>query len=153
MPDLEEKLVEFERRLLKLEQEIFGRTKATAKPSLPEQDPQKLEDLKIPSDVLLALREQIRRVGFMNLILILLHFTSSSLSYSDMMSISKELKKPVSYEWLNTEFHRKKYSGLVRLEPIPGSQERTYSLNEPGRKRAERVLAGIKAVEKQANDA
>jgi hypothetical protein len=148
MAGQEEKFIELERRLQRLEQEVFGRTKATAKPSLTEQGPQKLEDLKIPSDILSALREQIRGVGFMNLILILLYFSSSSLSYSDMMSISKELKKPVSYEWLNTEFHRKKHSGLVRSEPIPGSQEKNYSLNEPGRKRAERVLAEIKAIRK-----
>ena len=29
-------------------------------------------------------------------------------------------------DWLNTEFHRKKYSGLVRSESIPGMKERAY---------------------------
>lgn len=61
------------------------------------------------------------------------------------MILSRELKKPVSYKWLNTEFHRTKYSGLVRSEPIPGSKEKIYSLNEPGRRRAETFLRKLKA--------
>jgi hypothetical protein len=62
-----------------------------------------------------------------------------------MMSITKEPKKPISYDWLNTEFHRKKYSGLVRSESIPSLTEKAYSLNEPGRKKAEAVLAKLAA--------
>jgi hypothetical protein len=145
MAGYEEKITEFERRLEKLEEKVFGQSNVTAKPPLAEQDPPKLEDLKIPNDALSALRARIRKVAYMNLILILLYFSPRSLTYSHMMSISKELKKPVSYEWLNTEFHRTKYSGLVRSESIPGSKEKTYSLNEPGRKRVETVLAELKA--------
>ena|SRR5712664_768441 len=144
MSSHEEKIIELERRLQRLEQEVFGRSKITTKPQLDEQSPLRLEDLEIPNDVLSALRARIRKVGYLNLVLILLYFSPRSLTYSHMMSISKELKKPVSYEWLNTEFHRTKYSGLVRSESIPGSKEKTYSLNEPGRKKAETVLAKLK---------
>lgn len=143
MATLQERFVEFERRLRKLEQTVFGQSKVTANATVVGQDTVQLEDLTIPSDVLSKLRERIRKVTYMNLILILLYFSSRSLTYAHMMSISKELKKPVSYEWLNTEFHRAKYSGLVKSESIPGSKERTYSLNEPGRKKAEKVLAKL----------
>jgi hypothetical protein len=145
MASYEDKIIELERRLQKLEREVFGRSKVTEKPSVLAQSPPKLEELKIPNETLSALRERIRKVSYMNLILILLDFSPRSLTYSDMMILSKELKKPVSYEWLNTEFHRTKYSGLVRSESIPSSKEKTYSLNEPGRKRAEIVLARLKA--------
>jgi hypothetical protein len=145
MASHQEKITELEKRLEKLEERVFGQSKVAAKPAIADQDAPKLEDLKIPNDVLSVLRARIRKVAYMNLILILLYFSPRSLTYSHMMSVSKELKKPVSYEWLNTEFHRTKYSGLIRSESIPGSKEKTYSLNEPGRKRAETVLAELKA--------
>jgi len=63
------------------------------------------------------------------------------------MEMSKQLRKPVSYDWLNTEFHRKKYSGLVKSESISGSQEKAYSLNEPGRRKAEVLIAALKVDE------
>jgi len=148
MGSLEEKIIELEKRLEKLEQEVFGRKKTVAEPQLAEQRALELEDLEIPTDILAALRARIRKVGYWNLVLILLYYASQSLTYSHMMSISKELKKPISYEWLNTEFHRAPYSGLVRSDPIPGSTEKMYSLNEPGRKKAETVLDELKAAVK-----
>ena len=145
MASHEEKIIELERRLRKLEQEVFGRSKIAMKSEPAEQIPSRLEDLKIPNDVLSPLEAKIRNVGYLELILILLYYSPRSLTYSDIMGLSKELKKPVHYEWLNTHFHRKKYSGLVRSEPIPNSLEKTYTLYEPGRKRAEAVMTKLKA--------
>ncbi len=146
MATYKQKITELERRVLELEQEVFGgkRTIVQATPAV-QSPPIQHEDLKIPEDILPALQAQIRKVGYWSLVLILLYFAPHSLTYSDIMSISKQLKKPVSYRWLDTEFHRKKYSGLVRSEPIPGSQERAYILNEPGRRKAETALAKLKA--------
>lgn len=144
MVGLEEKFIQLERRLERLEQEVFARSKATAKPHAPEQDGLRLENLKIPNDVLPPLQERIRKVGYLDLILILLYYSPHSPTYSEIMRLSKELKKPVRYEWLNTHFHRKKYSGLVKSEPIQNSQEKAYTLYEPGRRRAEAVITKLK---------
>src|SRR5437879_13159491 len=145
MSSHEEKIAELERRLHKLEQHVFGTSNVAPKTPTAEQGALRLQDLEFPNDVLTDLRARIRKVGYFNLILILLYFSPRSLTYSHMMSLSKELRKPVSYEWLNTEFHRSNHSGLVRSESIQGSKEKTYSLNEPGRKKAEVVLAKLKA--------
>src|SRR5690242_5111607 len=121
MSSREEKIAELEKRLDKLEKHVFGPSKGT--PPTAEQSALRLEDLDFPNDVLTDLRARIRKVGYFNLILILLYFSPRSLTYLQMMSLSKELKKPLSYEWLNTEFHRSSHSGLVRSEAIPGSKE------------------------------
>ena len=144
-----DKITELEKRVQKLEQRVFGTKLPPAQTPVAVLTPQaQLEDLIIPNDVLSALQARIRKVGYWNLILILLYFAPQSLTYSHIMNVSKQLKKPVSYKWLNTEFHRKKYSGLVRSESIPGLKEKAYTLNEPGRRKAETFLAELKA----AND-
>lgn len=141
----EGKISKIEKRLQRLEQVVFGPTRSMPKPAVPEQGSIHIADLKIPTIVLSALQSRIRKVSYFNLILILLYFSSQPLKYSNMMSLSGELKKTLSYDWLNTEFHRKIHSGLVRSDPTRGSPERIYSLNEPGRKRAESVLAALTA--------
>jgi|SRR5712664_409791 len=79
-----------------------------------------LDNLSMSKEVLEALQVKIRKVPYIDLVLLLLHFAPRALSYDDIMSLSKEIKKPVSYEWLNTEFHRSKYSGLVSPKKSPG---------------------------------
>ncbi len=112
---------------------------------LPEKYPQiSFDQLNVPKEVLVTLQAKIRKVPYVDLVLLLLYFAPRSLSYDDIISLSKEIKKPVSYNWLNTEFHRRKYSGLVRSEELGGSQKRIYSLNEPGRRRAEVFLNEFK---------
>jgi len=139
----EEKISEIEERIRKLEVEVFG--KRIAQTPTPVEGPElALEDLKIPTDVLSVLQTRIRKIGYWSLVLILLYFAPHFLTYSNMMSISKQLKKPVSYKWLDTEFHRKKYSGLVRSEFILGLKQKAYTLNEPGRRKAETILAELK---------
>ncbi len=146
MVSQQQKLKELDRRVRKLEDQVFGRKKGTAKPLSAIKGSQlRLEDLENPTDVLSALRTRIRKVGYWSLVLVLLYFAAQSLTYSHIMGISKQLKKPVSYDWLNTEFHRKEYSGLVRSESIPGSKERAYTLNEPGRRKVEAFLAKLTA--------
>lgn len=144
MVNVEEKIEELEERMRRLEVQVFkkkGETEKTA-PLLTRLQP-RLEDLKIPTKTISALHSRIRKVSYWNLVLLLLYFASDGLTYSNIMEMSKELKKPVSYDWLNTEFHRKKYSGLVRSESISGSQEKAYLLNEPGRRKAEVFIATL----------
>ncbi len=144
MVKLDEKVEELEERVHRLEVQVFTRKGETGKaaPIVEGRQPQ-LEDLKIPAKILSTLQKRIRKVSYWNLVLLLLHFAPSPLTYLNIMEVSKELKKPVSYDWLNTEFHRKKYSGLVRSESISGSQERVYSLNEPGRRKVELFIATL----------
>jgi hypothetical protein len=139
-----DRINQLERRVQKLEQEVFGRIKTTTKPQIADQVVLRLQDLKIPDDVLSKLQQRIRKVGYLDLILILLYYSPRSLTYSEIMDLSKELRKPVHYEWLNTHFHRKKYSGLVKSEPIADSLEKAYTLYEPGRKRAEAFMTKLK---------
>ncbi|SRR6266571_5804968 len=117
----------------------------TSTPKITEKPPPiTLGHLGFPNELLSIIQVKIRKVPYMDLVLLLLHFAPRSLSYDDIMSLSREIKKPISYEWLNTEFHRRKYSGLVRSEEVGGSLERLYSLNEPGRRRAEAFLKELK---------
>jgi hypothetical protein len=99
--------------------------------------PLTLSELKISHELADGIAQNIRKVSYWNLVLTILYHTSRALTYDDIMSISGELRKPVSYDWLNTEFQRTKYAGLVRSEPMPGSNKRKYSITEPGRRRAE----------------
>ncbi len=41
------------------------------------------------------------------------------------MSLKKELRKRVSYDWLDTEFHRKKYQGLVKIRADSGVERKS----------------------------
>jgi len=38
------------------------------------------------------------------------------------------------YSWLNTHLQRKERREFIKSEPIPESQEKLYSLTEPGKK-------------------
>jgi len=44
---------------------------------------------------------------------------------------------------LNTHFQRKERREFIKSEPIPESQEKLYSLTEPGKKEAERIIREI----------
>lgn len=149
MPINQERIAELEERVRKLEEQVFGNGAAPVQDASEGKSSQlRLDDVRIPTDVLSAVQARIRDIGYMELVVVILYFAPESLTYSEIMAISKQLKKPISYEWLNTEFHRKKYSGLIRSESIPGRKEKAYALNEPGRRKAESVLTKIKAAEK-----
>ncbi len=129
----------------KLERALLDKETQSATIPTPQTPNLRFEELDVPDHVLSRLQAHIRKVSYWSLVLIILHFSPNSLTYSDIMNVTKHLKKPIPYDWLNTEFHRKKYSGLVRSEPIQGSKERAYSLNEPGRRKAEAALAKLQA--------
>ena len=129
----------------KLERALLDKETQSPMSPAPQTANLKVEELDIPDRLLSRHRANIRKVSYWSLVLIILHFSPNSLTYSDIMSVTKHLKKPIPYDWFNTEFHRKKYSGLVRSEPIQGSKERAYSLNEPGRRRAEAAIAKLEA--------
>lgn len=141
---LEERLKELEGRVSKLEARVFRSAKLTKDADESEHSILSLKDLNIPRQILSALEQRIRKTGYWNLVLTLLYYAPHSLTHASLMNLTKELKKPVSYDWLDTEFHRKKYSGLVRAESTPGSKFRSYTLNEPGRRKAEAFVSTLK---------
>ncbi|SRR6266568_3712969 len=90
----------------------------------------------------------IRSVSYWDLVLAILYHSKKSLTYDDLMSASNDVRKPISYDWLNTEFQRKKYRGLVRSEAIPGSKKKAYSITELGRRRAESFFTKLSSDQK-----
>lgn len=137
---LEERVKELDSRVSRLEAMVFRTTKPEKHSVGSEHSDLSLKDFNIPQQILSALEQRIRKTGYWNLVLTLLYYAPQSLTHASIMNLTKELKKPVSYDWLDTEFHRKKYSGLVRAESTPGSKFRSYTLNEPGRRKAEAFL-------------
>ena len=107
-----------------------------------------LENLSIPQELKNTILNRIRKVSYWNLVLIILYHAPRPLTYANLISISDEFRKPISYDWLNTEFHRSKFRGLVRSHPIHKSKEKAYSLTEHGRKKCDAIL-----VELQNSDA
>jgi hypothetical protein len=96
-----------------------------------------LKELNIKPQLKDMIVDSIRDVSYWNLALTILYHSPAPLTYENLMSISKELGKPIAYDWLNTDFQRKKYRGRVRSEEIPGSRKKAYSITELGRKIAE----------------
>lgn len=141
---LEERVRELDKRVSKLEAKVFRSAKRAKDVAGSEPSNLSLKDLNIPQQILSAIEQRIRKTGYWNLVLTLLYYAPQSLTHASIMSLTKELKKSVSYDWLDTEFHRKKYSGLVRAESSAGSKFRSYTLNEPGRRKAEAFLSALK---------
>jgi hypothetical protein len=63
------------------------------------------------------------------------------------MFLSKELGKPIKYNWLDSEPHRDKRKGFIMSTPIPGKQEKLYSLTARGMKKAESIVEAVKKKE------
>ena len=103
-----------------------------------------LESLHLPSEVKDKIVSNIRALSRLKLVMILLYY-SKGLTYKNIMTLSKDLGKPIIYGWLNTDFQRKEHREFIRSEPIQGSQEKLYSLTEPGKKKAEKTIEEIKA--------
>ena len=101
-----------------------------------------LESLSLSSELKDKIVSNIRSISRLDLVIILLHH-SKGLTYDNLMTLSKELGKPIIYSWLNTHFQRKERREFIRSEPIPESQEKLYSLTEPGKKEAERIIREI----------
>jgi hypothetical protein len=63
------------------------------------------------------------------------------------MALSKELGKPIKYNWLDSEPHRENRKGFIMSTPIPGKLEKLYSLTARGEKKAEAVVDALKKKE------
>ncbi len=142
------KIGELEERIKKLESAVFKEGSTIGPALVPERPAVRLSDLSVPTEIISAVHGRIRKVSYWNLVLTMLSFSQGPLKIRDMMNISNEFKKPIPYEWFNTDFHRKKYSGLVRSETVSGSPEKVYRLNEPGRRRADTFIASLKTANK-----
>ena len=105
---LEERVRELDKRVSKLEAKVFRSAKRAKDVAGSEPSNLSLKDLNIPQQILSAIEQRIRKTGYWNLVLTLLYYAPQSLTHASIMSLTKELKKPVSYDWLDTEFHRKK---------------------------------------------
>lgn len=99
-----------------------------------------LADLSIPSQVRDRLVEQRKKLTNWQTLFILLHYARDGLTNRQIRTLSDELGKPVSYTWLDTDFHRRKSEGLVISRRPPGSKETRYFLAEPGRKEALKLI-------------
>ncbi len=102
-----------------------------------------LSSLSIPIDVKEKVVRNIRGISRLKLVMILLHY-SKGLTYKNIMTLSKELGKPIIYGWLNTEFQRKEYREFIKSESVRGSQEKLYSLTEPGKRKAQSIIEETK---------
>jgi hypothetical protein len=99
-----------------------------------------LAELSIPQKIIDGLLERKGRFSTWDVLLILLSHAPSGLTNNQIRNLSEELGQPISFDWLDTEFHRKQHSGLVVAKPIPGSLQKRYFLSELGKKRASALV-------------
>ncbi len=114
-----------------------------AAPIIPEEQVS-LSQLSIPADEKEVIIGNIGSINRFDLFILLLHYAKRPLSYDQTMSLSKEVGKPIRYNWLDSEPHRKKRAGLIKSDPIPGKQEKLYSPTERGKKMAESIISRLK---------
>jgi hypothetical protein len=113
------------------------------KPTQPLTSEIVLSSLNIPSDVTERIVNNIREISRLKLVMILLHY-SKGLTYKSIMALSRELGKPIIYGWLNTDFQRKEHREFIKSESISGSQEKLYSLTEPGKKKTIAIIEELR---------
>jgi len=116
-------------------------------PIIRQQSTVSLAQLGIPASEKEAILGTIDELNRFDLFLILLHYAAKPLSYDQVMSLSKELGKPIKYNWLDSEPHRDERKGFIMSEPIPGKKEKLYSLTERGKKKAESIIESLKKKE------
>ncbi len=103
-----------------------------------------ISQLAIPSEEKEAILRMIERIPRFDLLLMLLHYAKKRLDFEQIISLSKELGKPIKYNWLDSEPHRPARKGLIMSERIPGKQQKLYSLTERGKKKAESIIDEVK---------
>ncbi len=123
------------------------RTFQSAAPLPREHTISMLSQLGIPLDEKEAILNRIEGLNRFDLFVILLHYSKESLSYDQVMTLSKELGKPIKYNWLDSEPHRERRKGFIMSTPIPGKQEKLYSLTARGKKKAESIVEALKKKE------
>ena len=102
-----------------------------------------ISELAIPAPEKESLLAKIDDMNRFELLLLLLHYAKRKITNEQIMSLSTELGKPIKYNWLDSETHRPERKGLIMSEPIPGKQQRLYSLTERGKKKAEAIVHTI----------
>lgn len=102
-----------------------------------------VKDLLIPQDTLTLIVTKNKKMSNWGILLTLLYYSQTPLTYEDIMRLSEELGKPIKYSWLNTEFHRRDKEGLVRAMEIPNTKKKAYKLTELGIMRAKEILTKL----------
>jgi hypothetical protein len=121
-----------------------ARTISSAGPISLEPTIVSLSQLGIPIGEKEAILNHIDELNRFDLFMLLLHYSKGQLSYDQVMSLSKELGKPIKYNWLDSEPHRDKRKGFIMSTPMPGKQEKLYSLTARGMKNAESIVEAVK---------
>jgi len=103
-----------------------------------------LSQLGMPADEKEAILSHIDDLNRFDLFVLLLHYSVEPLSYEQVMSLSKQLGKPIKYNWLDSEPHRDKRKGFIMSTPIPGRQEKLYSLTARGENNAKSTIEALK---------
>jgi hypothetical protein len=138
-------------RLISSHKDLLQRAAAAlpllTKPIIHEQTIISLSQIGIPQEEKETILNQIDDVNRFDLFVLLLHYAKKSLSYDQIMSLSKELGKPIKYNWLDSEPHRPQRKGFIMSESIPGKKEKLYSLSERGKKKAESIVKALKEKE------
>jgi hypothetical protein len=124
-----------------------ARTVSSSPPAVRERTVKSLSQLGIPADEKEAIVNHVDNLNRFDLFILLIHYSKEPLSYEQVMSLSKELGKPIKYNWLDSEPHRVMRKGFIISTPIPGKQEKLYSLTARGEKKAESIVETLKKKE------
>ena len=137
-------------RLISIHKDLLqkvARTITFSAPTIREQPIISLSQLGIPVDEKEALLNHIDGVNRFDLFMLLLHYAKKPLSYDQIIFLSKELGKPIKYNWLDSEPHRPERKGFIMSEPVSGKKEKLYSLTERGKKKTESIIESLKTKE------
>jgi hypothetical protein len=112
----------------------------TGNSSMVEVEQISVADLSIPQSLKEHFVEQRNRLTNWDTLFFLLHYAPDGLTNRQIRVLSEELGKPISYSWLDTEFHRKRNQGRVISRRPRESKETLYFLAEPGKKDALKLI-------------
>lgn len=105
-----------------------------------------ISQLGIPSEDKETILRVIDQIPRFDLLIIFLLY-AKRLTLEQVMLLSKEIGKPIKYNWLDSELHRPESKGFIMSERVPGQQQKSYSLTERGKKRAEALISEAKQKE------
>ncbi len=133
-------------RLISSHKELLKKATQTVSPAtsfIPERTVNSLSQLAVPAGEKEAVINHLDDLNRFDLFVLLLHYSKQPLSYQQVMSLSKELGKPIKYNWLDSEPHRETRKGFIMSTPIPGKQEKLYSLTARGEKKADSIIEAL----------
>src|SRR2546426_7000149 len=134
-------------RLISSHRELIQKAMRTISPATPvvrELAINSLSQLGMPADEKEVILTHIDDLNRFDLFLLLLHYSEEPLSYEQVMSLSKQLGKPIKYNWLDSDPHRNERKGFIMSTPIPGKQEKLYSLTARGENKARSIIEALK---------